>query len=65
MPPGRVAASLIWVRIRRPSSPGADRAGVSVRSILAACGRLCHGEGGIELVGLAGLLPPVPLLLLP
>jgi hypothetical protein len=38
---------------------------MSVRAILAACGPLCHDEAGIELVGLAGLLPPVPLLLLP
>jgi len=57
MPPGGLAV------ISR--SPGADRAGTSVRAVLAARGRLCHHEGGIERVGLAGLLRPFPLLLLP
>jgi len=44
---------------------------MSVCSILAVCGQLCRDEGAIGLpalvglVGLAGLLLPVPLLLLP
>jgi hypothetical protein len=57
MPPGGLAVI--------SGSPGADRAGTSVRAVLAARGRLCHHEGGIERVGLAGLLRPFPLLLLP